>query len=116
MSTTLRRGRSGIAPPAREPKHVRRLLQDMEKIISEYAKPLLDGNRMAWSNLANRRRVDCIEYAKEVEMRRMREDLETAWDARNYARVVEVLEGNEANLSRSEIGKLEYAKKKVQNE
>jgi hypothetical protein len=98
---------------ARDPQHVRRLLEQMEKIISEYAAPLLDGNRMAWVNLENRRQADCIEYEEEVKMRRVQEDLDKAWNARDYAKVAKVLEGIESKLSGSDLGKLKYAKKQL---
>lgn len=98
---------------ARSPQQLRRLLEQMERIITEYAVPLLDGDSSAWVNLENLRHADCIEYAEGNEIRQVQEALTTAWAARDYTQVVKVLVGREAKLNKSDLRKLEYAKRQL---
>lgn len=60
-------------------------------------------SREAWSR----------SYAKEVNLTQARRKLDAAWHAKNYAKVVEVLEPFRADLTSTELKKLEYAKKEL---
>jgi hypothetical protein len=63
----------------------------------------LKESRLAWSR----------DYAKEVDLTQARRNLAAAWHAKNYVKVVEVLEPFRADLTSAELKKLEYAKKEL---
>lgn len=62
---------------------------------------LLEKQREAWGE----------DFAREVSLTQARRKLEAAWRAKDYARVVEVLEPLRASLSVVELKKLAYSKK-----
>jgi hypothetical protein len=53
------------------------------------------------------------DYWKKGELTQARRELDAAWHAKNYAKVVEVLEPLRADLTSTELKKLEYAKKEL---
>ncbi len=98
---------------ARDPQHVRRLLEEMADIMGRYALPLLEGDSVAWSRLASQRRTDCIEYANATALRHARQAAEIAWASRDYAKVVEALQRVRPQLGKADLAKLDYAMKKA---
>jgi len=52
-------------------------------------------------------------FALDVELTHARERVDAAWHAKDYAKVVELLEPLRQHLSPSELAKLEYAKKRA---
>jgi hypothetical protein len=52
-------------------------------------------------------------YWREMDLARVRRELDAAWHAKNYAKVIEVLEPLREHLSSTELRKLEYAKKNL---
>ncbi|MBV9067893.1 MAG: hypothetical protein JO093_14120 [Acidobacteria bacterium] len=55
------------------------------------------------------------QYAREVEMSNTRQKLEVAWREKNYAKVVDLLEPIRAELTASELKKLEFSKNKLRS-
>lgn len=92
---------------------VRKLLQEMADIMGRYAVPLLEGESEAWSRLVGQRRADCIEYANTVAVRQAKQAADIAWAARDYAKVVDELKIIQSRLSKADLAKLEYARKRA---
>jgi len=64
---------------------------------------LLKEQRQAWAS----------DFADGVNLRKARRKLDAAWHAKNYAKVVELLEPLRTDLTSTELKKLEYAKKEI---
>lgn len=63
----------------------------------------LGENRKAWSK----------NYAKELNLKRVRQQLDVAWHGKGYAKVIELLEPFRSDLTATELKKLDYAKKQL---
>jgi len=51
------------------------------------------------------------QYAREADLSTTRQELDVAWREKNYAKVVDLLEPVHAELTGSELKKLEFSKK-----
>lgn len=66
-----------------------------------------------FDRLAKQRETWNQEFSREVNLGKARRELEGAWHAQDYAKVVELLEPFRADLTQSELKKLEYAKNEL---
>ena len=75
---------------------------------------VLDGAGL-FDRLEKQRETWKRDFALEVNLGQARRKLESAWHAKDYAKVVELLEPFRADLASTELKKLEYAKKELRS-
>lgn len=66
-------------------------------------------------NLTKLEKVECDNYTIENKMKHIRSRIEAAWNAKDFPKIVELLSPVQEWLNKSEVMKLEYAKKHMQN-
>jgi hypothetical protein len=99
----------------RDEKSVRRLLQEMAALLTAYCVPLLRGDRSAWSTLVSQRAADATRYAIENRVRLALNSATAAWLARDFEKVIEVLDPLRPMLGASDRAKLQYAERKLRD-
>ena len=77
--------------------------------LKNYAHEFLIGSSDAFKQVADFRDKECDDYALESDLEFMRNDLGTAWQNRDYNKIIELLTPFMDYLTPSELKKLEYA-------
>jgi len=109
---------AGLQPTgyaARDEKSVRHLLQTMTALLATYCGPLLLGDEAAWSRLIAQRDADVTRYATENRVREALYDATKAWHAKDFAKVVDLLDPVRSALGTADRAKLEHAERKLRN-
>jgi hypothetical protein len=84
-----------------------KLAEDMRK----YGQPALAGDRVFFRRLRAFRSAQSHAYMRDMELRRVRSEAEKAWRKRELDRVIELYTSIENDLTESERGKLDYARR-----
>jgi hypothetical protein len=92
---------------ASSPEKVKYWMPRLAALVRKYAGKALRGDALTFAQLRDMARA----YQKQDTLRRMRAEVEEAWHAKDYAKVVELYEPVRDDLSPAEIKKLEYARK-----
>jgi len=100
---------------ARDEKSVRHLLQTMATLLTVYCVPLLRGDEAAWSQLVTQRSADAARYANDNRVRLTLNSATDAWRARDFAKVVELLDPVRHMLGTADRARLEYAERKLRD-
>ena len=90
---------------------LKKFTKELSYIVKHYAQEFLTGSNTAFHQAADFRDKECVEYALETDLKLMRSELASAWQNRDFKKVVELLVPLEGNLKQSEIKKLKYALK-----
>lgn len=90
---------------------VQRFVPKLAELVQKYAAPFLRGEQMAYESLKELRSQWTADYTKEVRLRDVRKRVEPAWNAKDYARVAELLRSMREYLTRVEAKRLDYAEK-----
>lgn len=94
-------------------EHLANQLNKVAKVIQEYASPILLGSQAGFSDLDRIRESEGQQYALDTNLRLMRSAADTAWRAKDYPKLISLLEPWESHLSTSEQRKLKYAIKQA---
>jgi hypothetical protein len=73
---------------------------------------VLDDDRI-FERLQTSRKSAVHSYWQGMKLTQARQQLDTAWHAKNYAKIIELLEPLRCDLSRTELKKLNYAKQRI---
>jgi hypothetical protein len=94
--------------------------EDAERFIPRLANALrklgpllLTGDRELFLLLADKRSEDAQRFTREMELSQTREKANRAWQSKQYAKVVSLLEPFRSDLTPAEAKKLEYAKEQL---
>jgi hypothetical protein len=91
-------------------------LEKLAEDTSTFARSALAGDRMYLRRLKTFRNTAAQTYMRSLTLQNVRSQAETAWHRREFDRVVDLYTSIESDLSGSERGKLEYAKKEREKE
>lgn len=92
---------------------VQKLLAQMAALVKRYAVPLLQDDATAYQALRAQQSHDAAEYTKEVHLRAIRKQAETAWQEKNYETLSGLYSDIQGDLTPSEIMRLQYAEKQL---
>jgi hypothetical protein len=95
------------------PQQINKFVSETAELVRRYATSALIGDRAYFQRLSDLRVRISNAYIKEMELSRIRTDVEVAWREKNYKQVVELYGAVEDDLTSSEIKKLGYAKRKL---
>jgi hypothetical protein len=74
------------------------------------------GDPALFVRLERQRKVWSETFSRKVDLTQARQKLDAAWHARDYAKVIELLEPLREDLSTSESKKLAFAKKQLRED
>ncbi|MGH9874488.1 MAG: hypothetical protein ACRD9S_18695 [Pyrinomonadaceae bacterium] len=107
-----KREESGYAyASVRTPQLIVRFVPRLSAVIKEYASSALRGDSATFEQLAAVQQTKGDALTKEWELQDARQEAETAWRQKDYAKLVQVLGSIEEDLTPAEAKKLQYAKK-----
>lgn len=95
----------------RSPEEIGPAVRRLADQLRAHGDSALDGDRATFDRLADQRRRRGAEMAREIEASRTRHLAGEAWRARDYPRVVELLENLGEDLSEVEGARLDYARR-----
>lgn len=90
-----------------------RFLDLMAKALKVHAQDFIEGDISAFRHVARYRDQECRSYRRDQELARAREVAAAAWAKKNYGDVVRALTPVKDLLSRSDLRRLEIAKKRT---
>jgi hypothetical protein len=96
---------------ASTPERVKTWVLRLAALVRKYADKALQGDALTFEQLREVRSRLSHEYLTAMKLRRIREQVNKAWQAKDYAKVVELYEQVRDDLSPAEQKKLEYARK-----
>jgi len=94
-----------------EESRLRPFLEKLAEDTQVNAQPALAGDRMFFRRLQAFRSGKAQTYMRDMRLRRVRSEAENAWQKRELDKVVNLYTSIEKDLSESERGKLDYARK-----
>src|SRR5690349_15884302 len=77
---------------ASSPEKVKYWMPRLAALVRKYAGKALSGDALTFAQLLEVQTRVAHEYWKEHDLRRLKEEVHTAWQAKNYAKVVELYE------------------------
>lgn len=92
---------------------VQRFVPQIAALVKKYAIPLLLGEEQAFQSVFAFAARLYADEMKNESLRVLRGEAEGAWQAKDFARVVEVYGGIRADLTEAEVKKLAYAKRRM---
>lgn len=92
---------------------VQEFVPKLASLVKKYAIPLLRHDASAWSTALETQALRWTEYVKETNLKSVRAKAEEAWQAKDYARVVELYAPVREELTEVEAKKLAYAEQQV---
>ena len=98
------------------PEDLKLLVIRITELLETYACEFLDGNCEAWSRLLTQRARDSAAVFASVKLKDAKVAAQAAWSSGNYAAVVKAFEGFVSLLSPSELAKLKFARRRINNE
>jgi hypothetical protein len=84
-------------------------LKKAASLASEFASEELQGNEKTFTNLANQRAAEAMDYGLARDLRAARLRADRAWQEKDFATVVSVYRPFLSHLSPSEVKRLEFA-------
>lgn len=92
-------------------ERVERLVPQLAELVRTYAPRALRGDAAYYASLSQARTSWFENYMTDSRLKRARADVARAWQSKNYAEVVRLLEPLSDELTPAEYKKLEYARK-----
>jgi hypothetical protein len=92
---------------------LKKFAKKLANCLKHNAHEFLDGSIDAFNKVADFRDKECEVYALETDLKLMRSQLDTAWQKKDYSKVIELLTPLKDNLTQSELKKLKYSLRKV---
>ena len=93
--------------------HLAPFLQKLAEDTRSHAQSALAGDRMFFRRLETFRSAQSQAYMRDMDLRRVRSEAEKAWRNRDLSKLIRLYASIENELSESEKGKLDYARKHV---
>ena len=90
---------------------VQKFVPELARLVMDYATRALIGDHEFFKQLSELRTQRSQHYLKQIQLNRVRTEVETAWRLTNYRRVIELYDSMKDDLTPTEAKKLEYAKK-----
>jgi hypothetical protein len=84
-------------------------ISNLAELIDTYGAELLQGNQVDFSSLAMLRRSECDKYEVARKLEFVRSEVDEAWKAKDYKKVVQLYRSVDAHITLAEKMKLEYA-------
>jgi hypothetical protein len=94
-------------------KGVHELVPKLAVLIKKHAAPLLRGDRAAYHSALAIQSERAGQYAMEVNLGQVRSKAEAAWQAKDYAQVIELYDSMRKDLTEVQAKKLIYAEQQV---
>lgn len=94
-------------------KGVQEFVPKLAEVFKKYATPLIRGNMAAFTSAYKLQLERSKEYEKEVNLKNVRKSAETAWQKKDFDRVVELLSSIRGDLTQIENKKLAYAEQNI---
>jgi hypothetical protein len=95
---------------ASTPETVDKFVPMLAALVSKYAAPILRGDSDVFARLTDVQSRKSDQLLKKWELEDIRKEAEDAWHQRNYAKVAELFESIQEELTPAEAKKLDYAK------
>jgi hypothetical protein len=95
------------------PDGVREFVPKLADLVQKYALPFVKGYATAYREALQARSRAADQYMKQVNLRQVRSKTDAAWQAKDYARVVELYSQMRSELSEIESKRLVYAEQQV---
>jgi len=92
---------------------VQRLVAQMAELVKRYAEPLLQGDAEIYQALRAQQSTDAAEYTREVHLRAVRKQAETAWQDKDYETLLSLYSDMQGDLTPSEFMRFQYAEKQL---
>ena len=86
-----------------------RWLEELAGVLRTFGSDFIAGDESSFVEIEEQRQAEVANYAIDRELRAARAKVEVAWRKKDYASVVQVLQPLRAALTKTEIGKLEFA-------
>ena len=85
----------------------------MADLVKRYAQPLLYGDVKVYQDLGEQQSSDAAEYTREVHLRAVRKQAETAWQSKDYETFLSLYSDMQGDLTPSEFMKFQHAEKEL---
>lgn len=95
------------------PKSVREFVPKLAALVKKYAAPLLRGDVAAYDSAFEIQSERARDYEKDVNLKSVRSKVAGAWQAKDYAQVIELFDPVRKYLTDVEAKKLAYAEQQV---
>jgi hypothetical protein len=92
---------------------VQQFVPRLASLVQRYGMPFLQGNYTAYTEVLEARSHAAADYEKQVQLLDLRRRAESAWEAKNFAEVVELYGSMKPNMTTVEVKRLDYAEKQV---
>jgi hypothetical protein len=92
---------------------VQMLVAQMAELVKSYAEPLLQGDAETYQALREQQSSDAAEYTREVHLRAVRKQAETAWQDKDYEKLLGLYSDMQGELTPSEFMRFQYAEKQL---
>jgi hypothetical protein len=92
---------------------VQEFVPKLAKLVEKYTIPLLRGDNDAFRSAFEFQAKKWVEYESEVNLRDVRAKAETAWQAKDYARVAELYKSIRNYLTEIEVKRLMYSNQQI---
>jgi hypothetical protein len=96
-----------------EPELIEKYVSKISELVKNFAPLALVGNKDFFKRVSDLQARKSNKYLKNLELNRVRSEVEIAWRNKNYKQVVELFEPVAGDLTTSEIKKFDYAKRKL---
>jgi hypothetical protein len=95
------------------PEGIREFVPKLARLAEEYGTPFLKNEASAYHGALEARSRGSAEYAKQVNLRSVRSKAQTAWHAKDHARVVELYGSMRNDLTEIEAKRMAYAEQQA---
>ncbi len=95
------------------PKGVQQFVSKLASLVQQYGMPFLQGNYTAYKEVLEARSHAAADYEKQVQLLDLRRRAEAAWEAKNFAEVVQLYSSMKPHMTTLEVKRLDYAEKQV---
>jgi len=92
---------------------VREFVPKLASLLQKYGDPFLRGDEDAYREAVQAQKSAATQYEKEVALAKMRREAETAWQEKDYAKIVELYGEWSGELSEVEARRLLYAEQQT---
>ena len=93
-------------------KDVAKGVQRLASLFRRYVDAGVFDDGKIFERLQKSRNAAVHDYWKEMKLTQVRQQLDAAWQAKNYTKIIELLEPLRSDLSPTELRKLNYAKRR----
>jgi hypothetical protein len=92
---------------------VQNFVPKVAQLVNKYGAPFLSGRSAFYDELQKANERASVAFEREQVLTRLRKDAEAAWTAKEFARVVELLQPVQGDLTEIEAKRLAYAERQI---